>query len=170
MMKSTLSIIAFTLTFGFSFVLVGLLFGFPQPSFDLSQRSQSRNFDQTAFEMQRLIIQDELNGTKRDSSVLKLDLSKQDQATISKYSNQVDRYLIKSTSIDDSNLPDDFRASWQNHMRAWKDYSKFLNERNESKVKISDSEFSDLESKFDQEISRTWYETLRIARGYGAIR
>lgn len=169
-MKSTLSIIAFTLTFGFSFVLVGLLFGFPQSGFDYSQRSQSRTFDQTAFEMQRLIIQDELNGTKRDSSVLKLDLTQQDKASVAKYSKQVDRYLIKSSSIDDSNLPDDFRAAWQNHMSAWKDYSEFLNERNETKVKMSNGEFSDLESKFDQEISRTWYETLRIARSYNAIR
>ncbi len=170
MLKSTISIVAFTLTFGFSVVLVGLLFGFPQTSFDDLQTSQSRNFDQSAYDIFRLISQDELNGTMRDSSVIKMDLSKQDKTAIAKYSKQVDRYLIKSTSIDDSNLPSDFRAAWHEHMNAWENYSEFLNERFESTTMISNEEFNKSEKKFDEEISRTWFETLRIARTYGAIR
>jgi hypothetical protein len=170
MLKSTISIVAFTLTFGFSVVLVGLLFGFPQPSYDYAQTAQSGNSERSAYDIWRLISQDELNGTVRDSSVLKMDLSGQDKVAITKYSKQVERYLIKSTSIDDSELPSDFRAAWQDHMEAWKNYSEFLSKRNESKTAISNEEFNNLETKYDQEISRTWFDTLRIARSYGAIR
>jgi hypothetical protein len=170
MLKSTISIVAFTLTFGFSVVLVGLLFGFPQLSFDYSQSAQTKNIDQSAYDIWRLISQDELNGTMRDSSVIKMDLSTQDKVAIATYAKQVDRYLIKSTSLDDSRLPSDFRAAWQEHMKAWENYSEFLNKRNESKAAVSNEEFNNLEQKYDEEISRTWFETLRIARSYGAIR
>lgn len=168
MLKSTLSIVAFTLTFGFSVVLIGLLFGFPQPSYDYPQKAQSKCFDQTAHEIERLISQDERNGTARNSSIVRMDLSHQDPSAISKYSRSVSRYVQKSSSINDSNLPSDFREAWQSHMNAWANYSEFLNERRDSKSKMSDEGFNSVETRLDKEISRTWIETLRIAKAYGA--
>jgi hypothetical protein len=147
-MKSVISIVAFTVTFGFSVGLIGLLFGFPQAN------------------IERLINQDINNGEFRNFEIRQVD--SYNKLTISEYTESINNYVDKSESMDDSDLPADFQAAWRSHMKAWRDYSNFLNEMRESSYKMNDSEFKKHESEFNLQINRTWYQTLRIGRSYGA--
>lgn len=164
-MKSVLSIVAFTVTFGFSVVLVGLLFGFPINDYDYSTISRSTCADQTCRNIEGLIYQDIENGDLRD---YKINNSIKDRISFYQYSEFVENYVDKSQSMEDANFPADFKASWRRHMKAWRDYSNFLIEQRNSSNKLSKEDFSRIDDDFTVEINKTWYETLSIGRSYGA--
>ena len=88
--------------------------------------------------------------------------------SIYEYTEFVSDYVNKSENMDDAGLPSDFQRSWREHMKAWRNYSNFLNKRAISSHKMSDAEFNEYEFEFNLEINRTWYKTLRIGRSYGA--
>ncbi len=86
--------------------------------------------------------------------------------TISEYSVFVKRYVDKSERLNDSGLPAEFQESWREHMKAWRDYSNFLNKQKYGS--FSNVEFNDYDIEFNNEINRTWYNTLRIGESHGA--
>lgn len=167
-MKSALSIVAFTVTFGVSVVLVGLLFGFPQARTDYTRKAKTTCFDKSRYNIERLINQDVRNGDLRDYKIRRLNSVSPDKMTISEYTEFVNDYVNKSESMDDSGMPSDFQASWRRHMTAWRDYSDFLNEHQDSSGEMSETEFNQSDREFNSEINRTWDQTLRIGRSYGA--
>ena len=167
-MKSAISIVAFTVTFGFSVLLVGLLFGFPQTCNDYARKAKlTACHDKSCHNIERLINQDIRNGELRDYKIRYLG-SSTEKLSLSEYTDFVNKYVDKSESMDDSGLPSDFQASWRRHMKAWRDYSDFLNEQKYASERLSETELIEYEREFNTEISRTWYQTLRIGRSYGA--
>ena len=81
---------------------------------------------------------------------------------------QSDVLLLMDTSgsMNDETLPSDFQSAWREHMQARRDYSNFLNEVSENKIK--DESFRRLEDKYITNINKTWAAVLKIGRGYGA--
>ena len=73
--------------------------------------------------------------------------------------------------MDDSDLPPDLRMDWRKHMRAWSEYSDFLN--NLKNISLRDAEELDIRGSHavkEAEISATWFEVLEIAGdNYGAF-
>ncbi len=170
-MKSTLSIVAFIITFGFSFTVVGLLFGFPQANLvSLRDDSVSRYgyHNLTGEKLEDFIIRDIRNGNERGSRIRVVDMSSQDRSVIAKYSGSVNNYLRKSGSLDYSDLPVEFQRSWRKHMQAWEDYADFLNERKNTSKMMNTEEFISIERNLDHRISATWRDTLLTAEKYGA--
>jgi hypothetical protein len=160
--KNILSVVAFIAAFGFSAVLATVLdprpaASFIQPSFD---RTTAQNI--TSF-----LEQDIQNGQDRNHQVYRAD---EDYSLSSPYivkrAQAVSEYAEESGSMDFSYLPQDFQLAWMKHMRAWHNYSDFL-----QKVKtqrMSSSEINQLENQYNREINLTWFEVLRVGNRYGA--
>lgn len=164
-MKTILGIIAFTLTFGLSAGLVGLLFGFPQTE------TETKKFNSAyKYKIKSLLKRDIRNGDLRDEQIYQLrNDGIESDSTIYRegYSNSINEYYLNSSSLDASNLPDDFRYAWKEHMDAWKvqtEYVKSLQSEN-----YEEDADTAVRTYFDNsdEISRTWYQVLRIAQRYG---
>src|SRR5687767_5178840 len=135
-MKSALSIVAFTVTFGVSVVLVGLLFGFPQTRTDYTRTAKTSCFDKSRNNIERFIDQDVRNGERRDSTLRRLEFYSSEKISFSEYAEIITEYVDRSESMDDSEMPSDLQISWRRHMKAWRDYSDFLNENKASSGEI----------------------------------
>jgi len=150
-MKLILGIIAFTLTFGLSTTLVGLVFGFPKTA-SSPQIQRSHSHSVTARRINSLLIRDDRNGRIRNRQLANMlkqnvnNLSDSDLYANSAYRNQIASYAARSARINDGGLPRDFQYAWREHMKAWKKHSYSNNSR---------------------EITQTWHQVLRIARRYG---
>ena len=144
-MKFITAIVAFSITFGFSTVLAGLL---------------GEN-NETAQKISSLLKQDIANGQRMDQAYYSGWSSFQ-------FAKVVSDYVDKSQAIDDTNLPADFRIAWQAHMQAWNTHANFLNRTNCVKKKMSAEEISHLTTEHKYEIMTTWLDVLRIARKYDA--
>lgn len=157
-MKSITAIIAFTLTFGFSVALVGLVFGFPQTvGFN---NSFCHIKDQS--NIVSLLQRDIRNGQIRDSEINTLSTPSPADMSLAEYTEFVNSYVDKSQSMYDANLPRDFQTAWRQHMKAWRNYADFLTRINKTSVKITDRDFIQLEKEYNAEINRTWYKVLEI--------
>ncbi len=159
-MKNILGIIAFTVTFGLSAGLVGLLFGFPQTQTHSHASNVSYN---SAYQgkISRLLDRDVSNGDLREKAYFKFydgdaeSLYKNDE-----YRQAVNEYYINSSSMCDSATPEDFRYAWREHMNAWKNQAEYLNT-------LDDNESAENYIDNTVEINRTWFQVLRIANRYG---
>ncbi|MDQ4122481.1 MAG: hypothetical protein M3209_13675 [Acidobacteriota bacterium] len=90
--------------------------------------------------------------------------------SIAEYSEAVESYINKSGSMDDSELPHDFQIAWREHMKAWRDYSAFLQSLEDFSIEESDRRaIRKLHKEKDAQITATWFEVLKIAgKNYGA--
>jgi len=167
-MKLILGIIAFTLTFGLSTTLVGLVFGFPKTvsSPHIKLRTTSHV---TARKIKSLLIRDDRIGNYRSRQILRYQknsgLGETEIFGSLVYSQSVSFYVSKASGINDAGLPRDFQYAWRNHMKAWRAKAGYL----ESRKTLSDYEsiFSAEYKNNDKQIQRTWYQVLRIAERYG---
>lgn len=158
-MKFITGIVAFTLTFGFSVALIG----FPKTdfvSFEIRENSQEQQ------NIASLLRRDIRNGRERDKKLDDMDLLSEKPVYSEAYIKIVNEYVDKSSSMDDADLPADFQVVWHEHMQAWQDYADFIN--SSENIKKSSCLLSRLEDNYNQEISVTWYEVLRVGREYGA--
>ena len=143
-MKFITAIVAFSITFGFSTVLAGLL------------------GENTAQKISSLLKQDIANGQEMDAVYQAAPSSFQ-------YAKVVSDYVDKSQAIDDTNLPADFRIAWQAHMQAWNTHANFLSRSSCMKKKMSAEEISQITTGHKYEITTTWLDVLRLARKYDAV-
>lgn len=104
--------------------------------------------------IESVIAQDITNGRVRRSVY---------SSCLTKKIAYVKNYVDASESIKTDALPADFRMAWQRHMHAWRNHSDYLISAN-----VSDASFYEADAKGVDEINRTWWEVLRIARSYGA--
>ncbi len=155
-MKFITGIVAFTLTFIFSVVLVG----FPKADF---LPFEIRGNNQTQQNISSLLQRDVRNGDERFD---KIDFRAERSAYFAAYATAVNEYVDKSESMNDADLPTDFQSAWREHMKAWRDYANFLN-KCETK-KMDDSDFAQLDKNYNREISVTWQEVLQVGREYRA--
>ena len=155
-MKFITGIVAFTLTFIFSVALIG----FPKADF---LPFEIRGNNQTQQNISSLLQRDDRNGDERFD---KIDFNTERLTYFAEYTTAVNEYVDKSESMNDADLPTDFQSAWREHMKAWRDYSNFLN-KCETK-KMDDSDFAQLDKNYNREISVTWQEVLQVGREYGA--
>ncbi len=163
-MKIILGFIAFIITFGFSTTLVGVLFGFPQPSKADYLKTSTRSA--TAYKIERLLKRDvHTNGARRNNVARRLKASgySEDLETNSEFRKAVLSYVRKSSSMSDAGLPRDFQYAWRNHMKAWKKQAAYL----KSMEMNYDIDSYATRGADSGEINATWDQVLRIARRYG---
>lgn len=172
-MKSILSIIVFTLTFGFSVLLIGLVFGFPEKEsvaevFEI-RSSHTRCLNQSQRNIESLLRRDINKGDERSSEIREIFNQRRAttyQTNISDYSQYIREYVDYSENLDDSRVPADFQKKWRAHMKAWRTYSDFLHKTAISSEKMSETTFAQLEDDYNSEITRTWYDVLSNAEEY----
>jgi len=82
----------------------------------------------------------------------------------------VEQYVDDSSSIKASDLPFDFQTTWREHMRAWREYSEFLNRMSSSSNRdnLSSEALESFEKLHSRDIDHTWREVLQIGTEYGA--
>lgn len=168
--KDIVSIIAFITAFAFSAAFASLFIDESRTAslstYELRDYSSStcRTSDKTCTDILALIVQDIRNGDQRRT---RFDYSPNDEANVSvRRALSVADYADASGSMKDGHLPADFRTAWREHMKAWSDYSEFLNEV--SQRKIDEGEFEQKEERYIYDINRTWAKVLKIGRSYGA--
>lgn len=164
MMKFISSIVAFSLTFIISVALIGV----PQRTTYTNIAHPHCHNSQVAAGVVELLRQDISNGEVRRKEINQFFERARESSYVSdfSYADYIREYVDKSQSMDDSNLPADFRYAWRRHMKAWRDYSDFLNKLKISSVRLSYAEFIEMDRKYSREINRTWYQTLRIGKKY----
>lgn len=184
--KNILSIAAFVTTFALSAAFAGLFIAKPTltqtytisstdstPTYTAKSYCNLKRKSSTAVAIADLIANDHANGDARSDANYDIDESYPPSPTTAGfkiYANNVEKYVNASSSMSTSNLPPDFKTAWREHMKAWRDYSNFLNKT----VKSSDKRFLDrdgfeeAETPYNHEISRTWAEVLEIGNSYGA--
>jgi hypothetical protein len=138
--KHITALVTFALTFAVSVTVAGFF--------------QVKVNGSTATKITQVLTQDIQNGSTRGyyykESISEIALKTQD-------------YVDASQSIETEGLPDDFQAAWNRHMRAWRNHSNFLNS-----LDYVDSNAVERDNYNTNEINRTWWEVLRIARKHGA--
>jgi len=153
----TYGLITFSITFGISFSLVGLLFGFPS----LSQEFRSSFEPSSKSAIKRVIESDIRFGEKRRQAerrvVFKSKYCKGYDGD-SKYAQVVDKYASASSKINVSKTPSDFRYAWNKHMKTWQVHAA------SAQAKANGDE-SALDNT--KEINESWAQVLRIADRYG---
>lgn len=82
------------------------------------------------------------------------------------YAEAVEEYANDSGSLSYSHMPRDFQLKWNAHMRAWRDYSNYLNEVKNSSQSMNE-DFYDKQKVYSAEINLTYYDVLRVGRTYG---
>ena len=171
--KAILSIVAFLAAFGLSVAVTPRQ---PRPqavstfvAAPYAKKKCSANAE-AARRITALIRQDIENGRLRDRKINDLwerGFSTRTEAGFAIYATTVNEYAEASVSLDDSDLPSEFRAAWRKHMNVWKEHADFLNTVKESPAKFSGSSTRKY-SEQNKEISETWYEVLRLAQQFDA--
>ncbi len=175
--KDILSIAAFIVAFLFSAFIASLFIPLPQVlPVDYSVGNTSYSQPTSCFmrrknitvgdKMTAFILQDESNGNNRIVNSLDWD----DPATFADYAESVEEYVDVSSSMNANAFPSDFQLAWRKHMKAWRDYSNYLNETATSMVysNVSRGDFIQSDKFHSGEINRSYKEVLRIADNYGA--
>lgn len=80
--------------------------------------------------------------------------------------NAINDYVESAGRLDDSQLPSDFRAAWQAHLKAWQQQSQWLN-RLQLRHETNAGDFQVYRDQ-DAVIDTTWREVERIAARYKA--
>ncbi|MDQ3062067.1 MAG: hypothetical protein M3R14_04290 [Acidobacteriota bacterium] len=86
------------------------------------------------------------------------------------FAGAVEQYVDDSSSIKTSHLPFDFQTTWREHMRAWREYSEFLNRTSNSSNRdnLSSEALENFEKLHSRDINHTWREVLQTGIEYGA--
>lgn len=164
--KHIAALITFFATFAFS-AFIALLFAAPKVydvppvvnSYELKVKRHTRC--STGSKIKDFLEQDKRNGYDRRNADYSDDVSR-----LSRRAEANTRYYAKSASMNAFDLPDDFQNAWFEHMKAWRDYSRFL--ENEGSKKAVSEDFEQRENDYVSDINLSWQEVLSIGREHGA--
>lgn len=156
--------------FSAAFVLSVLLVGVPQRNFEA--RDFAIQGSETQQNLRSLLRRDIRNGRERDRELNKLhQANRSDDAvyTSAEYAEIIDDYVSASESLDDTDMPPDFRFAWQSHMKIWREHADFLNLNKDSSENLEMDEDVILQiiSDQDREITDTWREVIYTGSKYG---
>jgi hypothetical protein len=165
--KTIISILAFAVAFGFSTYFA---------SFFLPESVESQTFyyenthisTQPDSEIMSFLRRDISNGNERISSYFDSGNEHHEvspENCLAHKAASVKFYSEKSASMDATELPKDFRAAWRKHMKAWRDYSNFLDKSAKSS-NLDSEDFNEKSAEFNDEISSTWNDVLDIGESY----
>ncbi len=181
--KNILSIVAFVTAFGLSAAFASLFIAKPTYTSNYSLGSTSeytpkkycnlRRTSPTAGAISTLIANDRANGRARGSKMYDIGESyppSYDSVAFADYAEAVEDYVNTSSSMTTGNLPRDFKSAWREHLKAWRDYSKFLNKSTEisGRSTLTEEDFDEAKRIYDGEISRTYAKVLDVSENYGA--
>lgn len=179
--KNILSIVAFIAAFGLSAAFAGLFITKTQTESVVVSGSdykstscftKYKNNSATPDKISALISQDKRNRSESNQELYSGEdiFSSSDSSAISSYADAVEQYVDESSSIKASDLPNDFQIEWREHMKAWRDYSEFLNrmKKSSNRMALSGEELEEIEAFHSREISRTWNKVLQTGLIYGA--
>ncbi|MCY7377171.1 MAG: hypothetical protein LH472_14520 [Pyrinomonadaceae bacterium] len=170
--KNILSIVAFVAAFGLSVALASLFISKDTYNYNSTNYCKFKR-NATAAAISTLIAEDNANGRARTEKIY--DIGENfppdvDSVIFADYAEATESYVEASSSIATNDLPRDFQAAWREHLKAWRDYSNFLNQSaaisNQSACSVR--RFVEADSLHGQEINRTYSEALQIGRSYGA--
>ena len=163
--KTILSIAAFTIAFGFSTVLASLFIS--GNTYSPTNYLKYRSSTPSAVAISALIREDIRNGRRLDGMFYRSCGNPRLSAEIAV---AVEQYVDESNSIKASHLPIDFQTAWREHMRAWREYSEFLNRTNNSSNldDLSSEVLENFEKLHNRDINHTWREVLQIGIEYDA--
>lgn len=154
--KHILALVTFVATFVFSASLVALLF----PKVVPQTRNVVSNHGCKTTTAQRItqLLQSDINNgsTRRDWESNQRSLSA-----------RTEDYVSASERLGYEDLPMDFQAAWQKHMQAWRKQANLYNTLDSDEFK--DKAIERMSARNTEEINRTWFEVLRIARQHGAM-
>ncbi len=132
-----------------------------------------KNNSAAADKITALIRQDHING--RESSRGSYSASGDERPPFSSslfpgYARSVERYADDSSGMKTGDLPGDFQNEWRAHMKAWREYSEFLNRIKDSSNRKgwSDAELEEVDDFHSREIERTWQAVLHTGASHGA--
>ncbi|HEX8289421.1 MAG TPA: hypothetical protein VF556_15575 [Pyrinomonadaceae bacterium] len=126
-----------------------------------------------AGKIETIIKQDVSNGGERDRKLYRISEGYRpsySSPSFPEYVEAVSEYVDSSESLSHENTPRDFQTAWLKHMKAWRDYSNFLDKMKSSSARahFSPGEIHELEAGYSADINSTWYEVLSIGNSYGA--
>ncbi len=147
--KHIVALITFFACFAFSSFVVGQLF--------------EKTFDK---EILVLLQQDKENYEERNTNEFNLSLMDKSFPSLSAKSEIVSEYAEKSNRINGSGLPQDFQIAWHKHMKAWANYSDFL--QKSERAGLDTKDIKRMEIQYGRDINSTWYVVLRVGASYGA--
>ena len=181
--KNILSIAAFIIAFSGSVVLASLFVtktvqtiptfsDYSRSTSCWKSRSNSRQ-SATAKKITAFINEDEANGYERDRKLSRVGKNFRpafEGSTYSDYAVTIEEYVDDMNDLDASRLPGDFQTAWREHLKAWQDYSEFLEEMKSSSVRRSFEleELLHTDNLHSVEINQTWNNVLEIGRSHGA--
>ena len=126
--KNILSIIAFITAFAFSSAFALLFIDKSQTKNSLAalkvRNVECRQETVTKNAIENLLRQDVRIGQKRFWRI-KNSRNLSAESNYERYAEAVEEYADDSGKINYSHLPRDFQLKWNEHMRAWRDYSNF---------------------------------------------
>ena len=173
--KTILSTAAFIVAFAASAAFASLFITktetapdyFPVSSYKSTSCFKYRNNSIAANNISALIRQDISNGDARRSEDSRPPFT---SSAFSDYAEAVEQYVDASSNMKTGDLPGDFQAEWRGHMKAWRDYSDFLNRMKDfSNLKgWSIEELDEVDDFHSREINRTWQTVLQTGASHGA--
>lgn len=113
-----------------------------------------------------VVLWDDAQTAQKINELLTADVANgQTRALDTDYTGAVLSYANEMETLDDANLPADFRWAWREHKRAWRAQSNLLlnAERYRSRERLRI-----MWVRNNDEISRTWYKVLEIAEKHNA--
>ena len=154
--KHILALVTFVATFVFSASLVALLF----PKVVSQTRNVVVNRGCTTPTAQRIsqLLQNDIN-----NGAVRRDWESNQRSLAAR----TEDYVSASERLSYEDLPMDFQIAWQKHMQAWRKQANLYNTLDSDE--FDNESTSRMSSRNTDEINRTWYEVLRIARQNGAM-
>ncbi len=164
--KTILSIAVFIFAFGFSTALANLFI--TENTSNLASFLKYKSSTPSADAISALIREDVRNGRKLDRMFY--GSYENPRLPSAEFAAAVEEYVNDSSSIKASHLPIDFQTTWREHMRAWREYSEFLNRTSNSlnPDNLSGEALENFEKLHSRDINHTWREVLQIGIEYGA--
>ncbi len=179
--KTILSAVAFIIAFAFSAAFASLFITKTQTASDYFPVSghkstscfKDRSKSVIADKISALIREDRNNGRERSRETYRVGEDVRppfNSSGFSVYAEAVEQYVDASSSMRTNDFPSDFQVEWREHMKAWRDYSDFLNRMKKSSNRnaLSEEELENTDDFHSREITRTWHLVLQSGRSYGA--
>ncbi len=164
--KHIAALITFFATFAFS-AFIALLFAAPKIyQIPPVKTYDSRCSKRLGVKIRGFLDQDKRNGFERRYYEFSDEGVVVSRSSVAEEADSITAYYSKSGSMNASDFPSDFQAAWDDHMRAWSEYSDFM-QRAKNRRLTSENIYQNRDEYID-DINSTWYEVLDIGRKYGA--